>query len=389
MPPELDGVPALECPKCGGHIRLSSHLSQPATSPAPVPAAEKPPQAPRHEPRSPIRTAPEPATPVQARKRLEDTGDSSFWADFRTFFRSRDVLRVTVGLAALGLVALVLHLVGFFSPQGAEPDTIDRYTRQIEIPDAVHEEPVIAKSVGSKLLNGAVVVLTQFHSATTPKEKLKWVLRPDKVAPQLSAYYSKPMPEEQRLNQARSEIAGFTAPGQIGVDDIQRGIVALVKKNKDESVAPLGQLTMIAFFKHTPDGMKLDWESYVQAKDGTLRDFLRDSQRAPETFRVRLTRAHYFGHGDQPPNTVCVTLDDLVPLEHQPYLFIPEDTELADEVKRRLAWSENVLDSTSYATVRLAWKPGVRDPQSKVLAIDELICWELLGVGTEAAEAQR
>ncbi|MDA0812062.1 MAG: hypothetical protein O3C21_06710 [Verrucomicrobia bacterium] len=302
---------------------------------------------------------------------------SKFASDALIFLKSRDVLRVAAFLIVVAGIGLGLRFSGFFSHQGSETDPMERFTN-VAIPDSVSEEPVIAKSVGSQLLNGAFLVLNQFQAAETPEEKLKWVLQPDAVRAQLLRYYA------DNPNRPEEPIAGFASPQRIVVDDIRRGIVALVKQVPDESNREKQDLKMIAFFKQTSEGIRLDWESYIQAKDGTSRQFLSDDNSPPGVYRVRLTRAHYFGHGSQPANTVCLQLDDLVSLPKQPYLFVPEGTEIAEEIKDKLVWSENVLDSTRYATVRLAWKPSLKHPSARSLMIDELICWELLGVGSEA-----
>jgi hypothetical protein len=375
LPPGLEGVPALECPQCGGHIRLSANLSHAPSSPARSPQSDPSPKFDiQPHPRSTVQVD---ASAANNRQEAQKKRQSKFLSDALIFFSSRDVLRVAVFLIVVAGIGLGLRLSGFFSHQGIEIDSMERFTN-VAIPDSVSEEPVIAKSVGSQLLNGAFVVLSQFQTAETPEEKLKWVLRPDSVRAPLLRYYA------ENHDRPEESIAGFASPQRIGVDDIRRGIVALVKQVPDESNPEKQDLKMIAFFKQTGEGIRLDWESYIQAKDGTFRQFLSEDNSPPGVYRVRLTRAHYFGSGSQPTNTVCLQLDDLVSLPKQPYLFVPEGTAIADEIKDNLVWSENFLDSTRYATVRLAWKPSLQNPSARSLMIDELICWELLGVGSDA-----
>ncbi|MEZ5327653.1 MAG: hypothetical protein R3F19_21615 [Verrucomicrobiales bacterium] len=375
LPPDLEGVPALECPQCGGHIRLSANLSQ---APAPVSAA------PRSQNQPSPTFAAQPTRKEAETDRKEDVKGkkrSQFLSDTLIFLKSRDALRAGAFVIALCGVGLGLRLSGLFSDQGIEVDPMERITN-VAIPEAVTEEPVIAKSVGSQLLNGAFAVLSQFQAAETPEEKLKWVLRQESVRNSLLRYYAETptVPDEP--------VQGFASPQRIGVEDIRRGIVALVKQVPNEENPQKQDLKMIAFFKQTSVGIRPDWESYIQAKDGTLRQFLSDDNSPPGIYRVRLTRAHYFGNGNQPANTLCLQLDDLVSLPKQPYLFVPDGTSIADTIKEKLVWSDNILDSTCYATVRLAWKPSLQNPNARTLMIDELICWELLGVGSELEAPQ-
>lgn len=368
LPTDLEGVPALECPKCNGHIGLSANLSQSV----PSPSRQKGPEAVTSGKQSEHDSSlPHPPTVKGSRETL--------LADTLVFLKSPDVLRVCAFLAILCGIGLGLHFAGFFSFLGTTPDPVERYARGIVIPETVTEEPVIAKDVGNRLLTGAFAVFSQFHRAKSPEEKLKWVLRSEDVRDKLFDYYSaKP---DQKF--AESPLKGYSAPERMGVDDIRRGIVALVKEVPHESNPDAKRLEMIAFFRQTHDGIKLDWESYVQAQDGLLRKFLQNDSSAPGIFRVRLTRSHYFGKA-QPAHTICVQLDDLVSLPKQPFVFIPENSELALEIKEHLPWSANILKSTRYATVQLSWKSSLRSPGKRNLVIDELLCWELLGVGSEA-----
>jgi hypothetical protein len=373
LPSDLEGVPALECPQCGGQIRLSANLSE-------APAAETPKPRDKEPVSAPATAAPTTESAATSSSRKSDF--SSLIADTMVFLKSRDVLRIAALLFIAGGIGLAVHLAGLFSFMGKEPNPIDQFTRGIKIPEAaVTQEPVIAMDVGNRLLTGAFAVLNQFHFSETPEEKLQWVLRPQAIREKLLTYYDKnPLPSQFSLK-------GFTAPARIGVDDIRRGIVALVKQTPDAADPETQRLQMIAFFKQTPQGIKLDWESYIQAKDGLLRQFLKDDTNSPAIFRVRLTRAHYFGKS-QPAHTLCVQLDDIVSLPKQPYVFISEKSALADEIKEKLPWSENILNSTRYATVQLSWKSSLGSPGKRNLVIDKLLCWELLGVGSEVSEPE-
>lgn len=360
---------------CGGHIHLSRQAFREETR-LTRQTDPPPPTDPRQQSKHGANAAGQ--TLRDGGSRNSARGATKHWlSDAQTFLNSRDTLRVLVGSAVLLAVALALRLAGFFSPEGTEQPTLQRMTN-VPIPDTVSQEPVIAREVGGKLLNGAFIVFKQFHAAKTPEEKLRWVMRPEAVRERLLQYYA------ERADDPRDSVSGFTAPERIAVDDIRRGIVALVRYKNAAAASPSKrELEEIAFFKQTPEGMRLDWESYIQAKDGLLREFLADDTRGSGIFRVRLTRCHYFGPGTEPANCVTVQLDDLVPLQEQPYLFIPGNSTLAAEIERKLVWSENPLDTTRYATARLGWKPSLQEPGSRKLILNELICWELLGVGCD------
>ena len=372
LPQGFEEVPALECPKCLNAIPLAGALGKAPSAPNSV--------VNRHE--------------SGAGARMVDGGeDASFWADARRWLLSREGVKVWGSVAGVGALATGLYFSGFFSFLGADRTPIERLTN-VAIPAAMEEQPVLARSVGGDLIRGAYVVLDQFLKAPSVEEKLKWVIRPEEVAPRLRQFYA------TRPLQEKLVASEFTPPERVSVRDLQRGIVVLMKRRqpgKERSLLlenvparesgangrGMEPIEMIVFLRQTDDGMRLDFETFAQVRGGEFREFL-GSHGVPGTFRVRLTRAHYFGDRRLPGNAISIQIDDVVPLpaEEQPFVFVPASTDLGVEINQNLPWSDNLLNSTRYATVRLAWKPSLLAPDEKRLVVEELICWELLGVGS-------
>ena len=352
LPADLQGVPALECPGCGRKIRVSSDYSQ-------------------RRPKFEKSDQPQPIEDKPAIQYKQDSGGESWLSDFFDSLTGRDSLRVLSGLGVLATLAIALWLSGFFSDRGTEPESLERLTN-VQIPTNMDEEPVIAKSVGNKLIRGAYIVFQRFVSAASSDEKLRWVLRSAEIEPQLREFYLKnPEPEPFSVSE-------FSPPAKVSTVDLQRGIAVLLKRSSDSRV------DMIAFFRQTEDGIKLDWESYIQARTKRLSHFLRSSSAPSEVFRVRLTRSHYFGTGRQPAKTLCIQMDGLVPLEEPPYVFVPDDSPLAMRIEAELPWSASLKEGSRYATVKLGWEQAINNgTASGQLKLEELLCWELLGVGSE------
>ena len=151
-------------------------------------------------------------------------------------------------------------------------------------------------------------------------------------------------------------------------------------RNADTPDSPKAGEPMIihAYFKHTNQGLKLDWEMFAQTKYRTLHDFIHHPQPGKSgVFRVFITE-----------------VTSPAQLKDQTRMYLVSDPAYASDRARasvRIGSStENDLapihwhgpDSqrpiTRTATLELKWQATKHGPE---LVIDRLICWEFLGLG--------
>jgi hypothetical protein len=134
-----------------------------------------------------------------------------------------------------------------------------------------------------------------------------------------------------------------------------------------------------AFFKETPDGLKIDWHVFVQTKDRLLGSFLfRPVPGRREVFRVLLSEdAANGGRGGAGMRTYRI--DDPIHPADWMRVEVPVDSEIG-RILAKANWQggpDGARPAPKTATVELAWSDG-DDPQ---IGISRFICWEFLGLG--------
>jgi hypothetical protein len=138
-------------------------------------------------------------------------------------------------------------------------------------------------------------------------------------------------------------------------------------------------LRVHAFFKRTDEGLKLDWEVFIQTKYRRFRNFVDLPQPGqPEVFRVLIVEdvpdRHQAGQG-----TRTYRLCDPAHTEDTARVVVKEDSVIGRALSV-INWrgSEDGRPHTRTATVELAWTGGETPP---ALQIRRFICWEFLGLG--------
>ena len=101
-----------------------------------------------------------------------------------------------------------------------------------------------------------------------------------------------------------------------------------------------------AIVRSTPEGLKLDWECFVEFHDGHYVRFFEDKQEGPKSFRVVLKRAEYWGEDRTKftdlDNYLCYKIE-LPYAEDDYYAFVNRDQPLAGELQSMVDWGKAPL----------------------------------------------
>ncbi len=207
--------------------------------------------------------------------------------------------------------------------------------------------------------------LRAIAAARTPKELLKWVLDPERIAPQVISYYHRGVDEPALA-------AGDFEARPVSLRDRRQGIAVLSRPNPNGS-------PVIVVLKKDMTGeeapYRLDWETYLQEKEGLLPRFAADPAEQEGTFRVVLLRQHLFNGEDVSLGRMGLTLGTLTGVRLDRPVVIGPSEKVYDRLERQLPW-----DQPQIATVRLGWTRFSSDEDLR-LTIKEFLCWEVAGVG--------
>ncbi len=212
---------------------------------------------------------------------------------------------------------------------------------------------------------GARKTLQALAAARTPEDVLKWVLDPERIAPQVISYYHKGVDEP-------ALVAGDFEARPVSLRDRKQGIAVLSRS------IPNGKQMIVVLKKDmTADDAPflLDWETYLQEKEGLLPRFAAGPADQEGTFRVVLIRQHLFNSEDASLGRMGLTLGTLSGVRLDTPVVIGPSEKVYDRLERQLPW-----DQPQTATVRLGWTRFSSDGDLR-LTIKEFLCWELAGVG--------
>lgn len=250
-------------------------------------------------------------------------------------------------------------------------------------------------------------VLEQFLGARTTAGKAAWSLRGSELLPEMEAFYG-----GADIDDSDTPASAFSAM-ELLPEDVERGIHMFVYdlppqfelKEFFRPLAPLevqygleradvllasmaqvsnfesGPLKVYAFFKRTPDGLRLDWETFVQTKYRTFRNFIE----IPEAGRARVFRVYLLEDvpekGRAPAGTRTYRVVDPAHTSDAVRVSVPVDSEMGRALSI-LNWRgiKDARPSTKTATVELEWS----QEESPRVLLKRFICWEFLGIGGEA-----
>lgn len=249
-------------------------------------------------------------------------------------------------------------------------------------------------------------VLREFLSANNRIGKLPHILRAEELLPDLvdfyhrdgiedldtpaSAFVAQPLSAEDH-HRGLFRLASTSVRADLDPELVSRLVATgddttpdpAVRQLVDPQKAAEAPTHVHAFFMHTPEGLKLDWEVFVQTKYRTLLNFATNPQsRRQPSFRVLIAQ-------DRPNGDAA---DDGV-IRYR----IADPANRADVVRataKATSDAAKALSSihwvgidgrqpvTRTATVKLAWRHDGPEPE---LVIHRFLCWEFLGLGGKTA----
>lgn len=251
----------------------------------------------------------------------------------------------------------------------------------------------------------AYQVLRGYMAATTAEGKLPHILNGASLATRIDDFYGGgviddsdtpaeafsvyELSEEDRKRGLFMMI--YDQPPQFEMKEFFRPLAPLeVQYGLDEADLLLSTLARVgnfameplrvhAFFKRTPDGLKLDWEVFAQTKYRTLQSFIE----LPETgvsgvFRVFIIE-DVPNKNRMETGTRTYRIADPANTSDTARINVNVDSELGRALSV-INWrgTKEARPITRTATVELKWTGDPADPQ---LEISRFICWEFLGLG--------
>ena len=248
-------------------------------------------------------------------------------------------------------------------------------------------------------------VLAGYMAGTTPKEKSPFILNGETMEARLDDFYGggvindSDTPAEAFSVYELSEedrkrglfMMVFDQPPQFEMKEFFRPIAPLeVQYGIDEAdlllstMARVGNFAMEpmsvhAFFKRTPSGLKLDWDIFVQTKYRTFQNFVE----LPEVGHTGVFRVLFIedvpDKGNLEPGTRTYRMADPANRTDTARVNVKVDSETGRALSI-INW-RGVSDKrpeARTATVELKWAGENDDPH---LEIGRFICWEFLGLG--------
>jgi hypothetical protein len=262
-----------------------------------------------------------------------------------------------------------------------------------------------AKYIRTGWQKEAYQVLRDYIAATSSEEKLPQVLNAEALATRIEDFYGGgvindsdtpadafsvyELSEEDRKRGLFMMI--FDQPPQFEMKEFFRPLASLeVQYGIDEAdlllstLARFGNFAMEplrvhAFFKHTPDGLKLDWEIFAQTKYRTFQNFVE----LPEVGQTAVFRV--FIVEDVPDKsrleagTRTYRIADPANTTDTARVNVKVDSETGRALSI-INWrgTKDSQPITRTATVELSWTGENQVPE---LEISRFICWEFLGLG--------
>lgn len=220
---------------------------------------------------------------------------------------------------------------------------------------------------------------TQINDTDTPAETFSAFELSDEDKKRGIFMMSYDQPPQFAMKEFFRPLAPLEVQYQLEEADLLLTTVALVGNFAMEP------LRVHAFFKRGPDGLKLDWETFVQTKYRTFENFVSlPEQGLKKVFRV-LILEDVPERGRDEPGTRTYRLIDPANKGDTQRVSVKVDSEIG-HILSPINWrgSAETRPNTKTATVELAWTGDANNP---TLEISRFLCWEFLGLGGDATAA--
>ncbi|RYD22107.1 MAG: hypothetical protein EOP88_09135 [Verrucomicrobiaceae bacterium] len=309
------------------------------------------------------------------------------------------------GLIPAMLVLLILALIGggvvFFASKELGKNVESPAPRNAAGDPAANEANYIR--IGWQ--KEAYQVLRGYMAATEAKDKIPFVLNGAELAPKIEDFYGGGMivdtdtpadafsiyelSEEDRKRGLFMMI--YDQPPQFEMKEFFRPLASLeVQYGVDEADLLLSTLARVgnfameplrvhAFFKRTPEGLKLDWEIFAQTKYRRFQNFVE----LPEAGQTGIFRVFVVEDVPDKGRAVAGTRTYRVVDPANTTDIARVNVKVDSETGRALSlinWrgTKENRPITRTATIELKWGGEADSPE---LEISRFICWEFLGLG--------
>ena len=398
---DANAIRTFQCPHCSTGIQIPANLP-PTTAPCPKcgqkvtsPALPSP-QAPTSSPRQ---SAPSTTSTQEQAQPAEAVAPSTEEAaiEEKRKLRLFPIFASLVAVLLLGAAALKI----LRSPNRGEAKTSDSSSPKFT-PEERRDNIYRAKD----WIVDAEATLQKFFEAKTVEERAVLTIRGKQNEAEMAAIYNDFQEDAHRtpmsvfspvqLNDQDTKrglfLMTYNRPEQFAITNFFRPIPPIRVKYGLEEPGPFlmseaavqnfvdKSLRVMAFFKKTPAGMKLDWQTYAQTKYRLLDRFVNHPEPGQKgVFRVFVQEDVDLEQRDTPGKSVFRFTDPANPQDYAKVL-VQDDSELGRALSP-LKWRQRIVARAPIknATVSLKWS----DSEEPVLQMGELICWEFLGLGGE------
>ena len=407
------------CPHCSGIITSPANevvappipafeMPLPAAPPVEVKPLAKPPAPPAPEPLKseelPINVLPPPrAEKVELPPREDHSGLNRPKLAKPAKARSGLIPAMLVLLALALLGGAVVYLASRELGRNIEPPTVK----------AASGDPAIREAAYIRIgwQKEAYQLLRDYMAATTTREKVPFILNGRTLATKIEDFYGggvindSDTPAEAFSIYELSEedrkrglfMMVYDQPPQFAMREFFRPLASLeVQYGVDEADLLLSTLSRVgnfameplrvhAFFKRSPEGLKLDWEIFAQTKYRTLQNFTE----LPEIGQTGVFRVFIVedvpdkGHAVAGTRTYRVVDPANVTDSARVNVKVESETGRALSLINWRGSKEN-RPVTRTATVELRWSGEATAPD---LEISRFVCWEFLGLGGQSTPA--
>lgn len=265
---------------------------------------------------------------------------------------------VATWLGMLGATAAVV--VVFVRTSGADPvtaapddpagqDQFDDLVREpLMLQDESQEEPVelpkVMKRSEAGFLKEAEPIARQFLGAEKIDQLLPVVRDSERVTPKIVAHY-----RDGKIPVIKME--KFNSSGKVSYKDSFAAVSVLTEDYENKQLA----------FVDGPDGLKVDWESWVGWSEMPWEVFMKEKPVEPKLFRVKLRWVDYYNFGFSDENEWRSYRLSSPDGEHMLYGYVARNS-LLDQ---RLRPPEQ--GATVAATVKLRYRENEQSPQQVVI----------------------
>lgn len=211
--------------------------------------------------------------------------------------------------------------------------------------------PVVAdpQRTAEELVREAEVLARKFLNAATVDEMLTTVRNPELAESRMRAFYRDGKIEAPGMSQFNSGAALVTR-GKL------HSFPVLTRDHEERSLA----------FIETPQGLKIDWESWVGWSDMPWKDFLSTKPWGSHVFRVILASVDYYNFGfSDDTKWQCYRLES-PDREHAVYGYAEKNSALDAKLR------PNAGEQTVQMTLALKFPPDAKSDSQ--VEIERLVC---------------